>query len=73
MSRVISFIISMMLLGTLLALFEPKVTASQEFLPTGDYSSEIEKQIRSGKTTTANLIVNDHPRIWLRGSWEILL
>ena len=31
-----------------------------------DYSSEIEKQIRNGTTTTADQIVSDHPRMWLR-------
>jgi len=71
MGRVISFIISIMLLSALSVLFEPKVTGAREFLPKGDYSSEIEKQIRSGKTTTAKLIVNYHPRIWLRGSWDL--
>ncbi len=49
----------------------PEITAAREFQPTRDYSSEIEKQIRSGKTTTANLIVNHHPRIWLRGPWDM--
>jgi hypothetical protein len=71
MNRVISSIISIMLLSVLSASFEPKVTAAREFSATGDYSSEIEKQIRSGKTTTSNLIVNEHPRIWLRGSWDL--
>jgi hypothetical protein len=71
MGRAISFIISIMLLSTLLALFEPRVTVAREFLATEDYSSEIEKLIRSGKTTTANLIVSEHPRIWLRGSWDL--
>ena len=71
MGRVISFIISIMLLSALSVLFEPKVTVAREFLATGDYSSEIEKQIRSGKTTTTKLIVNYHPRIWLRGSWDL--
>ena len=70
MGRVISFIISIMFLSILSVLFEPKVTGAKEFLPTGDYSSEIEKQIRSGKTTTAKLIINEHPRIWLRGKWD---
>ncbi len=67
MNRGGSFLISIMVLSLFSASFEPKVTAAREFSSTGDYSSEIEKQIRSGKTTTANLIVNGHPRIWLRG------
>ena len=71
MNKVISSIISIMLLSILSALFEPKTTAAREFSPTGDYSSEIEKQIRSGKTTTAKLLVNYHPRIWLRGAWDL--
>jgi hypothetical protein len=71
MNRVISSIISIMLFSIFSALFIPKVNAAREFSPAGDYSSEIEKQIRSGKTTTSNLIVNEHPRIWLRGSWDL--
>jgi len=35
-----------------------------------DYSSELEKQIRAGVTTTADLIVDYHPRMWLRGYWD---
>src|SRR4030042_3191579 len=70
MGRVISFIISIMFLSILSVLFEPKIIAAKELLPTGDYSSEIEKQIRSGKTTTAKLIIKEHPRIWLRGKWD---
>jgi hypothetical protein len=60
-----------MVLSTSSVFCEPKVTAAREFLAAGDYSSDIEKQIRSGKTTTAKLIVNYHPRIWLRGSWDL--
>jgi hypothetical protein len=71
MKRVISLILSILLLGAFSALLEPEVTGAREFLSTEDYSSEIEKQVRSGKTTTANLIVNGHPRIWLRGSWDL--
>ncbi len=71
MGRMVSFIISSILLSGLSVWCEPNVTVAREFLSTGDYSSEIEKQIRSGKTTTANLIVNEHPRIWLRGSWDL--
>jgi hypothetical protein len=70
MYRVICFIIFVMLFSTLSVLFEAKAIVAREFLPTGDYSSEIEKQIRSGMTSTAKLIVNGHPRIWLRGSWD---
>jgi hypothetical protein len=61
----------MALLSTLSALFEPKIISAREFSATADYSSEIENQIRSGKTTTASLIVRDHPRVWLRGSWDL--
>src|SRR4030042_5853437 len=71
MGRVISFIISLMLVSGLSVFFGPRATGAREFLATGDYSSEIEKQIRSGKTTTANLIVREHPRIWLRGSRDL--
>jgi hypothetical protein len=69
MDRLIPLIITIIFLN-LSALFGPKIIAAKEFLPTGDYSSEIEKQIRSGKTTTAKLIINEHPRIWLRGKWD---
>ena len=65
-SRIV-FVISIMLI-TLLPV--TNITRAQGFSTTGDYSSEIEKQIRSGKTTTAKLIVKQHPRIWLRGSWD---
>lgn len=51
-------------------MFDPKVIPAREFLATGDYSSEVERQIRSGKTTTAKLVVNYHPWIWLRSSWD---
>jgi len=43
---------------------------AQKFSSTKDYSSEIEKQILSGATSTAELIVNYHPRIWIRGLWD---
>ena len=71
MNRGGSFLISIMVLSLFSASFEPKVTAAREFSSTGDYSSEIEKQIRSGKATTANLIINEHPRIWLRGARDL--
>ena len=35
-----------------------------------DYSSQIEKQIRAGITSTADLIVDYHPRLWMRGNWD---
>jgi len=35
-----------------------------------DYSSNVEKQIRSGFTSTADMIVDYHPRIWLKGNWD---
>lgn len=70
MGRAMSFIISLTVLSTLSVWLGPSAAVAREFLATGDYSSELEKQIRSGKTTTASLIVNEHPRIWLRGSWD---
>jgi hypothetical protein len=69
MDRLTLLIITIILLN-LSTLLGPKITAAKEFLPTGDYSSEIEKQIRSGTTTTAKLIIKEHPRIWLRGKWD---
>ena len=41
------------------------------FSPTKDYSSPIEKQIRSGQISTVDLIVDYHPRIWLKGNWDL--
>ena len=35
-----------------------------------DYSSEIEKRIRAGEVSTSDLIVDYHPRLWMRGSWD---
>jgi len=61
-NRMISFVISLMLLIMLLLLLEPKVTAA-------DYSSQVEKQIIAGRTT-ASMIVPAHPRIWMRGAWD---
>jgi hypothetical protein len=40
------------------------------FSASEDYSSDIEKRIRAGQTTTAELIVDSHPRVWIRGSWD---
>lgn len=44
---------------------------NRKFLATEDYSSEIEKQIRSGSASTAQLIISSRPRLWLRGNWEL--
>ena len=33
-------------------------------------SDTVEEKIRSGLTSTADLIVPDHPRIWLKGNWD---
>jgi len=43
---------------------------TQNFSPGGDYSSEMEKRIRSGDVSTADLIVNYHPRFWIRGTGD---
>ena len=40
------------------------------FSASEDYSSEVEKQIRAGLTSTAALIVDYHPRLWMRGNWD---
>ncbi len=37
---------------------------------TEECSSKIERDIRSGKTSTAHLIVSEHPRIWIKGRWD---
>jgi hypothetical protein len=47
--------------------FSPK---EREFSATADYSSLIEKQIRDGLTSTAELIVGYHPRLWVRDVWD---
>jgi hypothetical protein len=70
MGRAMSLVISLTVLYTLSVELGPGVAVAREFLATEDYPSKLEKQIRSGKTTTASLIVNEHPRIWLRGSWD---
>ena len=47
--------------------FSPK---ARKFSATEDYSSEIEKKIRAGITSTAALIVDSRPRMWMRGNWD---
>ena len=42
----------------------------RKFSATTDYSSKIEKQIRAGTTSTADLIVDYHPRLWMKGYWD---
>jgi len=39
-------------------------------MPQPLFSATIEERIRSGLTSTAELIVPDHPRIWLKGNWD---
>jgi hypothetical protein len=34
------------------------------------FSATIEEDIRTGRTSTAALIVADHPRIWVKGNWD---
>jgi hypothetical protein len=41
----------------------------QNLSTNSDYSSEIENLILSGEVSTADLIISDHPRIWLRPNW----
>ena len=43
---------------------------TREFSPDDDYSSEIEKRIRSGELSTAGLIVDYRPRLWIKGDWD---
>ena len=40
---------------------------TRNFSTAGDYSSVIETKIRSGKVATSDLIVDYHPRLWMRG------
>ena len=40
---------------------------NQNYSSDRDYSSEIERRIRGGEITTADLIVDYHPRFWIRG------
>jgi hypothetical protein len=44
--------------------------SARTFSANADYSSEIEKQILSGRVSTAQLIVDHHPRLWMRGNWD---
>jgi len=46
------------------------VCEARAYSASEDYSSQVEKQIRSGSTSTADLIVNSHPRIWIKGAWD---
>ena len=46
--------------------YDPK---DRNFSATADYSSDVEKRIRSGETSTADLIVDYRPRLWLRNSF----
>lgn len=34
------------------------------------FGNSLEEQIRSGAISTSRLIVPDHPRLWIRGSWD---
>jgi hypothetical protein len=43
---------------------------ARTFSANADYSSEIEKQIRAGQVSTADLIVDYHPRLWMKGNWD---
>lgn len=68
---------AILLAGMALGAFYPKVSIAQtfnsknrKFLASIDYSSELEKEIRSGKTSTAALIISSRPRLWLLGNWE---
>jgi hypothetical protein len=45
-------------------------SVGQTFHSKEDYSSKIEGEIRSGKTSSARLIVSEHPRIWIKGRWD---
>ena len=42
----------------------------QRLHSTEECSSKIEREIHSGKTSTARLIVSEHPRIWIKGRWD---
>jgi hypothetical protein len=57
------------ILAMVLAGIEGTVWA-EKFYSNVDYSSKIEKQIREATTSTAKLIVQEHPRIWMKGSWD---
>jgi hypothetical protein len=43
---------------------------AQNYASAADYTPEIEKKIRSGETTTVDLIVDEHPRLWIKGEWD---
>lgn len=60
--------ILIMLLMLLLGIGQ--IALAERFDVNADYSSKIEKEIREGRTPTAKLIVQQHPRIWIKGSWD---
>jgi len=60
---------SVILLQQLFA-YEDFSAKDRRFSAAEDYSSEIEKKIRAGVTSTAALIVDYHPRLWMRGNWD---
>ena len=73
--------INILILGLLLAsaVLHQKLNAQNNFSPknrafsaTADYSSWIEQQIKDGKTSTADLIVDYHPRLWVHNfeDWD---
>ena len=77
-SRLVNWGIQIILVGILgVTILTTRLFAGENFSPnkrkfdeTTDYSSEIEKQIRQGETSTADIIVDYHPRIWLKGNWD---
>ncbi len=77
-SKYINIRLFIMFLGVLIAAVSIKdLIASRnfsvekrKFSATADYSSEIEKRIRAGTTSTAALIVDYHPRLWMRSNWD---
>ena len=79
-SKLIDIPIVIMIIGILLTnIFIKELFATDKFVTksgvlsnTKDYSSDLEKKIRSGQTTTANEIIPVHPRVWLRGpeDWD---
>jgi len=66
--KLLFVILLLLLLSSAMAQnFDPR---RRMFFSDYDYSSPIEKRIRAGKTSTAALIVDSHPRLWMRGNWD---
>ena len=65
-------LLTILMICGIIALTGITIATDNDYSRSEDYASELEKQIRSGSTSTAAEIVPYHPRIWLKGSedWD---